>query len=1560
VKFQVLGPLAVTAAGGEMPVGPYKQRSLLALLLIHRNEVVSVDRIIDDLWGDDPSLDRKNSLHVYLSNLRKVLEPERQRRSEGEVLLTRSPGYVLVCEPGQVDVDEFEAQIAEGRRLIRTDPAAASIVLGEALAMWNGRPFEEFTYERWAQDEIERLNELRIHAVESRIEADLDRGLAAELVSELGSLVREHPLREGLTAQLMLAMFRSGRQAEALRAYQGLVEALADELGITPSSELRRLEERMVMGDPALVNATTPEETPGSGFRTVRGYELRDTISETGITSTYRAYQPAVGRIVAVKVIGPQLADDPDFVRSFEDDARRISTLRSDHIVPLYDYWREPGAAYIVERLMLGGSLADRLAMGPMDAVSAARFVEQVGDGLSVAHRAGIAHGDVRAGNVLLDSDGNALLSDFCIALEARSCRSRGTTVEVLDHFAADQQGLAVVVAQAIAGREGTVPELLIGMDPGLAAVLSRATSPDPRDRFPDITVFVDAVLMHIEGDRSRPHSEEVVNPYKGLRAFEQTDAQDFFGREREIERLVGRLGDPSRSGRFVAVVGPSGSGKSSLVKAGLVPALRRGAVSGSESWFIVEMVPGRYPFEALENALLGVAFRPPASILRTLTSDQGIARTVDRILPDDASHLVIVIDQLEELFTHGDPATASRFLSSVAQSVEGSGRVRIVCTLRADFYDRPLLHPTFGELLRRGTEAITPMSPTGLEHAIVGPARRVDVEVDPSLVAEIVADVVERPAALPLMEYTLTEMFDVREKDVITVSAYREVGGVLGALVQRAESILESLDAPSQSAARQTFLRLVSLGQNGDQDTRRRTLVSELTAVGEHGESIQNALDVFGHHRLLTFDRDLVTRSPTVEISHEALLREWGRLREWIEGARADVRLQQRLAEAMRDWDDADRGEDFLLGGGLLHQLAAWSQGSTMMLTASEKGFLDASTNREERIAQEERQRTEERNAAVSRSRRRTRMLMAVSGVAVVIALLAVFAWQERREATALAEAATSNEYAARLADQALRQSGSNAQLSMLLALRAADASVGLEYLPISVEEAMHMAFQSARLVYPGDVDDVQTALTPTGTRGYYVLAPDELARALLAELRRGFSADECADFGILGCPSGTDDLVRVDQLPLLVPREPGTLAGTEVSVTYDLLMDGFQVELEAFAERSGIGIVDMSSFESIITGRESLDRPLPIDVQIAPQPAGVRELDRDFGVIDLGSYLDRPTLEDDYQPYLLDLVSEEGRLLAVPISADMKGLVWYPEDRFARLGVTPPKSWDELISLSRTIVDAGEAPWCIGFSAGGGGGGGGGGDGWPGTDWVEDLVMREAGLETYDAWVSHEIPFDDPSIVRAFERLDTILAGEGFLTFRRESVSQIPWWLGFQQMFPDESEGCWMVHGSTFIDIEGIGESEMGFFLLPSSAGDSFASSGSGNYASALTDRPEVRELVRFLVSDAYGQRWALGVGFLSPRQDFDPAHYGPEGDWHADAKREAASIMLAALARDAWRFDASDLMPGPIGSFIEGGWNGAFFTTMIEFANGALTPQEAAAGIEQAWKALDAAGE
>ncbi|HWQ13748.1 MAG TPA: serine/threonine-protein kinase, partial [Roseiflexaceae bacterium] len=597
---------------------------------------------------------------------------------------------------------------------------------------------------------------------------------------------------------------------------------------------------------------------------TIKGYELREQLGVGGYGAVYRAAQPLVGREVAIKVILPQYANQPEFIRRFEIEAQLVARLEHPHIVPLYDYWREPDGAFLVMRWLRGGSLHKRLAGQPWSLAEVGRLLDQIAAALTVAHRHGVIHRDLKPANILLDEDDNAYLADFGIAKDLASGHSTDVSGVVgSPAYLAPEQikaepitpqtdiySLGVMLYEILTGElpfEGPTPVAMLfqhvhaqaphlqarrpDLSPALDAVIQRALAKNPAERYPDVMRLVADFRLAVGVSRERSVGSEaaapapdistgrqpdlrrtgsiydtgvlfqsplldavvpaVENPYKGLRAFQEADAGDFFGRDALVDRLLDRL-DERDAPRLLAVVGPSGSGKSSVVRAGVIPALRHGALPGSRHWFFLEMLPGAHPMTELANALLRVAIQTPEDLPQQLARDErGLLHTIQWLLPGGAeTELVLTIDQFEEVFTLvQDEAERAHFLNSLlVAATDPHSRMRVIVTLRADFYDRPLLYPGLSEVVSRRTEVVTPLTPEEVRRAIVEPARRTGVTPEPDLVAAIMADVGEQPGALPLMQYALTELFERRAGRMMTLAAYRESGGVSGALARRAE----------------------------------------------------------------------------------------------------------------------------------------------------------------------------------------------------------------------------------------------------------------------------------------------------------------------------------------------------------------------------------------------------------------------------------------------------------------------------------------------------------------------------------------------------------------------------------------------------------------------------------------------------------------------------------------------------------------------------------------------------------------------------------------------------
>ena len=945
---------------------------------------------------------------------------------------------------------------------------------------------------------------------------------------------------------------------------------------------------------------------------TVQGYELLERIGAGGFGVVYRALQSSVGREVAVKIIRPAFANDPEFIRRFDREAQLIARLEHIHIVPLYDYWRDPDGAFIVMRWLRGGAVDGALQKGPFTLESASLLLDQVASGLAAAHSQNVVHRDLKPSNILLDDEGNAYLSDFGIAVDLqrsdspsergnsraspdadRSTGSMGymSPEQLRGQLATPQSdiySLGVTLYELLAGQRpfpnlNSVQQLFKHIDEPLPsidsvdsaiaaevnAVIQVATAKNPEKRYPDALAMAAAfraaasisdpvdlaesltlreheiLRLLVEGKSNRKIAEalyvelptvkwhitniykklgvrtrvqaivrarelkligspveesvldasernvtvapsEPANPYKGLRAFESADEKDFFGREAAVQRILEKLdihashanGAP---GRFLAIVGPSGSGKSSLVKAGLIPALWSGRLAGSEKWFVVNFVPGPRPLDSLETSLTRIAADQANNVRTHLDRDgHGLSRVADLILPKDDSELVVIVDQFEELFTLVEDESSRRhFLDLLASAAsDPRSRVRVIVSLRADYYDRPLQYPGFGRLIRAHIETLLPLTAEGMERAIVRPAEQVGIAIEPGLVASMIEDVSYQPGSLPLLQYALTELFDQRSNGLMTGAAFTDIGGAGGALARRAEELYQEQDAEGREMVRQMFLRLVTIvepkgagatDRSSVTETRRRTLRSELTSAASDPDRLDDIIETFADFRLLTLDHDPVSRRPTVEIAHEALLQNWDRLHAWLVESQTDLHMHRQLVRMTGDWADAHMDDSFLLRGARLANFGSWSAETPMVLTEEERAFLDASLVARDERAALERTRQEEQVLLERRSNRRLKGLVGVMAVALALvtglSIAAVSLARQAEEQQQIAEKSQRLATARELAAASLANLEMDQELSVLLALEAAETTLALDgsILP-EVVELLHAAVQADR----------------------------------------------------------------------------------------------------------------------------------------------------------------------------------------------------------------------------------------------------------------------------------------------------------------------------------------------------------------------------------------------------------------------------------------------------------------------------------------------------------------
>ena len=576
-----------------------------------------------------------------------------------------------------------------------------------------------------------------------------------------------------------------------------------------------------------------------------------------------------------------------------------------------------------------------------------------------------------------------------------------------------------------------------------------------------------DGEFQRALGSRTDPAATTGTNvcPYRGLAAFQPEDEDRFFGRERLVADLVARLDRE----RVLFVIGPSGSGKSSVVRAGLIPAVQAGSISGSERWPVALFSPRSDPTAELAHQLRRLAGGVPASGERDEASSivgPGEARRLADLICGDGGGMLLVIDQFEELFTLSQRRAQERFLETLAAVVDPvASRVRAVMAMRADFYG---ICATFPWLARRVTAnqvLVGPMSLADLKKVIEQPAVRAGLRLEEGLADAVLEDAGSEPAALPLVSHAMAETWRRRDGETLTLAGYREAGGVAGSISQTADSLYESVfDEAEKQACRRLMLRLVAPGE-GTSDSRRRLPRVELDR-DPNPEVSTWVVDRLVDARLLTVDRD------SLEIAHEALLRSWPRLRNWVEEARDDLRTRQRIDRAAAEWLAQDRDPDLLYRGIPLQSALEWAALHGGTLGSAEAGFLAES---EEALLQ-----ATARSEEAARRSRRIRWL----AVSVLAVLTLAAAGASVIAFSALSEARS--RYGQALATQARLLAESDPRTAIAL---AAEASARTGEDPIDARAALVDASQTlaARFVPSGpelSVGDASTvAVSPDGS---------------------------------------------------------------------------------------------------------------------------------------------------------------------------------------------------------------------------------------------------------------------------------------------------------------------------------------------------------------------------------------------------------------------------------------------------------------------------------------------
>lgn len=600
------------------------------------------------------------------------------------------------------------------------------------------------------------------------------------------------------------------------------------------------------------------------------------------------------------------------------------------------------------------------------------------------------------------------------------------------------------------------------------------------------------------------------VCPYKGLNYFDEADADLFVGREALTATLVDRVfsltsNDPQHEKRFLAIVGASGSGKSSLVRAGMVSALRWNKTS--TDWHIHVLTPTAHPLESLASSL--APGRRSVGATRPLVEDlihdpNSLHLFAARVLhSEDHPRLVLVVDQFEELFAlcRSEEERAAFIGNLLTASSEPNGPTMVVITLRADFYAHCARYVQLREALAKQQEYIGAMNGEELRQAIEEPAQRGRWEFEPGLVELLLHDVGHEPGALPLLSHALLETWQRRRGRTMTMSGYASSGGVRGAIAETAETVFtDQFTHEQQAIARRIFLRLTELSdETSSADTRRRAKFNELILRPEEAATTHVVLKALADARLITTSED------SAEVAHEALIREWPTLRGWLEDNREGLRLQRHLTESAEEWYTMNRETDVLYRGARLAQAREWADSHADEMNALEREFLDASIEysvREiaEREAQHQReleaaqkliesetQRAEEQTRSANRLQLRNRAIITVGTIALILAVLAsAFGIRSNQNAIS-AETNARTSFARELAAASISNLEVDPERSILLALHGVRVTAPDKLVLPDVENALHRAIASSRIrktfaAHQGEIWAI--AYSPDGTR--------------------------------------------------------------------------------------------------------------------------------------------------------------------------------------------------------------------------------------------------------------------------------------------------------------------------------------------------------------------------------------------------------------------------------------------------------------------------------------------
>ncbi len=795
-------------------------------------------------------------------------------------------------------------------------------------------------------------------------------------------------------------------------------------------------------------------------------YEIIKLIGRGGMGSVYLARDTRLGRKVAIKFLRTHSAE---LTRRFILEARTTAACSHENIVVIFEVDAWQNSPFMVFEYLQGQTLTTLMPEGK--ALPPARAVElimPVVKALAYAHSQGIVHRDLKPDNILVCDTGITKVLDFGIAKvlqgdeQASALASRprapktglddvddsheeltqkGAMMGTLSFMAPEQWGIGVpidhradiwavgiMLFKMLAGKHPLDPlrghqlmvtgmldsptPLLSSKAPDvpleLAAIVDTCLMKDKAQRWPDALSLMRALEPYLPGRFNRELKIDE-SPYAGLSAFQEGDANRFFGRSVDVAATVNRV----RELPVISVVGPSGAGKSSFVRAGVVPALKR----SGEPWEALVLRPGRNPLAALA-ALLSPMVSTSASVADDLAEQKkltarlfeepGFAGAVLRSRARrEQKNLLLFVDQFEELYTLGAEAHERKAFTAALCGVadDATSPIRLMLSLRSDFLDRVPEDPRFMAEVSQGLVFLGPPGREGLREAIVQPAELAGYSFEtPAIAADMITHLAATQGALPLLQFAATKLWDARDpgRKVLTEAAYRAIGGVAGALASHADSVISKFPPRTAQLARQVFLRLVTPDR-----TRALVGLDELNELHADPADLQTLVHELVQARLLTVQQG--SGAATVEIVHESLIHRWPTLKRWLEESGEDSAFLDQLRQAARAWHAKHRPTDLLWRGELADEAARFSRRYRGPLGEVHKAFLEG-------VAALKRRQVNQRRAAVIGVTSFLGLLVVASAVALVVIRKA------RVEAQAQA-------VAARVAESVARQKQSEAE---------------------------------------------------------------------------------------------------------------------------------------------------------------------------------------------------------------------------------------------------------------------------------------------------------------------------------------------------------------------------------------------------------------------------------------------------------------------------------------------------------------------------------------------------